>query len=268
MEKFWKWLMKTDAKGLFVASLVLLGGVTAWWGVSLARPPRGGNDAQTAKTPETTSLELAAFKPIGVIGFVSNQFAPETLIVPVNPFHPTFEAIVKALASQSQDGVIVITDKDGNQIAVHFDGDKLVDANGNPVASPFQRDLTARQPGQSRQTGVAGVPNGGPRNQGQHLFGPQRPISVRPKATSPRTPPKPQVSFKGMMQRPDGSYASYISIRTDKMHSRFVKVGDRIGNATVTASGRDGVELKFDNGETATLRIGDAPLVLENGGGL
>ena len=66
------------------------------------------------------------------------------------------------------------------------------------------------------------------------------------------------------MQRPDGSFASYVSIRTgDKRSTRFVRVGDKIGNATVTASGRDGVELKFDNGEPATLHIGDAPLVLE-----
>ena len=67
-----------------------------------------------------------------------------------------------------------------------------------------------------------------------------------------------------MMQRPDGSFASYVSIRTgNKRAAHFVKVGDRIGNATVTASGRDGVELKFDDGATVTLRIGDEPLVLE-----
>ena len=264
MEKFWKRLMKTDAKGLFVTSLVLLAGVTAWWGVNLTRPPRNEDEAKSAKPEKDAPLELAAFKPIGVIGFVSNQFAPETLIVPVNPFHPTFEAIVRALAQQSEDGVIVITDKDGKQVAVHFQGDKLVDEQGRPVASPFQRDLTPRRPGQSQQAG--GAPHGGQGQQGQHFWGQQRP-PARPRPTAPQPPPKPKVSFKGMMQRPDGSYASYISIKTDKTQSRFVKVGDRIGNATVTASGRDGVELKFDNGETATLRIGDAPLVLENGGG-
>ena len=260
MEKFWKWLMKTDAKGLFVASLVLLAGVTAWWGVNLTRAPRNGDEDKPAKTTKDAPLELAAFKPIGVIGFVSNQFAPETLIVPVNPFHPTFEAIVKALANQSQNGVIVITDKNGNQIPVHFEGDKLVDAQGNPVVSPFQRDLTPRRPGQAQQ---AGAPTGGQGQQNNPIWGQQRP-SARPRPTVQQPPPKPRISFSGVMQRPDGSFASYVSIRTgDKRSTRFVRVGDKIGNATVTASGRDGVELKFDNGETATLHIGDAPLALE-----
>ena len=75
MEKFWKWLMKADAKGLFVASLLILFGVAAWWGVDLVRTPRRA--AGTAADPAGAApLELAAFKPIGAIGFVSNQFAP------------------------------------------------------------------------------------------------------------------------------------------------------------------------------------------------
>jgi hypothetical protein len=65
------------------------------------------------------------------------------------------------------------------------------------------------------------------------------------------------------MQRPDGSYAAYVSIKAETMHGRFVKVGDKLGNATVTASGRDGIELTFDDGTKATLRIGDPPVTLE-----
>ncbi len=72
MEKFWKWLMKADAKGLFVASLLLLGGVTAWWGVDLVRAPRKAADAPAVQPDEAQPLNLASFKPIGVIGFVSN----------------------------------------------------------------------------------------------------------------------------------------------------------------------------------------------------
>ena len=36
--------------------------------------------------------------------------------MPVNPFHPTFEAIVKELVRHSENGIITITDKDGNVI--------------------------------------------------------------------------------------------------------------------------------------------------------
>ena len=259
MEKFWKWLMKADAKGLFVASLLLLGGVTAWWGVDLARGPRKTADAPAVKPVETKPLKLAPFKPIGVIGFVSNQFAPETLIVPVNPFHPTFEAIVKELVRHSENGIITITDKDGKPVEVHFDNNgALVDANGNAVATPFQRDLTRRQPGHDGQQNAGQRPGGQPPFwQQNHGARPQQ----LPRPTQPK--PKPRVSFKGVMQRPDGTFAAYVSIKAEKTQGRFVKVGDKLGNATVTASGRDGIELTFDDGTKATLGIGDAPVVLE-----
>ncbi len=254
MEQFWKWLMKADAKGLFVLSLLLLGGVTAWWAVDYARAPKKAA-AEAAAKPPPAPLELAEFKPIGVIGFVSNQFAPETLIVPVNPFHPTFEAIVKVLVRQSESGVIVISDKDGKPVEVHFENGVLVDAKGTPVASPFQRDLTPRQPGQIRQQQVTGA-------QPPHRWVP--PPNVRPKPQpQKRPPPKPQVSFMGMMQRPDGSFASFVSIKTgNKSKSQFVAVGDKLGDATVTASGREGVELTFADGTRTLLRIGDPPVIL------
>ena len=259
MEKFWKWLMKADAKGLFVASLLLLGGVTAWWGVDLVRAPRKAANDSAADTKKEQPLELAEFKPIGVIGFVSNQFAPETLIVPVNPFHPTFEAIVKELGRHSDNGIITIVDKDGNTREVHFDKNGvLVDSRGNAVATPFQRDLTQRQPGQGGQQ------PGGQRHFGQMPFW-QRGQGVRPQPQPQTAPPKPkpQVSFKGVMQRPDGAFAAYVSIKAEKTQGRFVKVGDKLGSATVTASGRDGIELTFDDGTKATLGIGDAPVTVE-----
>ncbi len=261
MEKFWKWLLKADAKGLFVASLVLLAGVAAWWGVALARAP--GEDAPKSQQAKDAAAppELAAFKPIGVIGFVSNQFAPETLIVPVNPFHPPFEEIVKTLARHSENGVITILDKEGKPRAVHFENGVLVDANGVPVANPFQRSLTPRRPGQSQsdqsQAGRQGHPQQG--------LWPHRQLPQRQEQQAPQPPPKPRLTFNGVMQRPDGTFASYVSIVTgDKRTTRFVKVGDKIGNATVTASGRDGVELTFDEGARTTLRIGDEPVTLDN----
>lgn len=255
MEQFWKWLMKADAKGLFVASLALLAGVTAWWGVDFARAPKRAA-AEAAAKPPPAPLELAEFKPIGVIGFVSNQFSPETLIVPVNPFHPTFEAIVKVLVRQSENGIITIADKDGRPVEVHFENGVLVDSRGTPVASPFQRDTTPRQPGQTRQQQAQGNPP-------PQRWTPPQNVRPRPKTEAPPPKPKPQLSFKGMMQRPDGSFASYVSIKTDKTQGRFVKVGDRLGDATVTASGRDGIELTFNDGTRTTLGIGDDPVVLE-----
>ena len=259
MEQFWKWLMKADAKGLFVASLLLLGGITAWWGVDLVRANRRAAAEAANKPVDTTPLELTEFKPIGVIAFVSNQFAPETLIVPVNPFHPTYEEIVKALVRQSDNGIITIVDPNGNPREVHFENGLLVDSKGTPVAAPFQRDLVPRQPGK------------GPHQPGSQPGGQAQPFWQRQNGTRPQQPPplpappkpKPRVAFKGMMQRPDGSFAAYVSIKAENTQGRFVKVGDKLGNATVTASSRDGIELTFDDGTKTTLGIGDDPVTLE-----
>ncbi len=221
MEKFWKWLLKADAKGLFVASLLLLGGVSAWWSVDFVAASRG-KAAEAAPGPSSETQKLESYEPIGIIGFVSNQFAPETLIVPVNPFHPTFEAIVRAL-SRRKDSAFLVGGFDDS-----FRRDPIMHAKRYPRPDSAQDD---------------------------------RPSSRKPIVT--RRPPKPQVSFAGMMQRPDGSFAAFLSIRTDKNHSRFVAEGDRLGNATVTDSGREGVELAFPDGTRTLLRIGDPPITLD-----
>lgn len=251
MDKFWKWLMKTDARSLFIFSVVLLAAVTAWRAVDIVRASREPSKDSTPAPTDEAQLELAPFKPLGVMNFVSKQFAPETLIVPVNPFHPTFEEIIKSIIKKSDSNVIELIDANGNRVQAHFEGTKLVDANGNEVANPFQRPLTKH--GEGRQGFGQGQRQPPPNWQ---PVTPQQ--NVRP------APPKPRVAFKGVMQRPDGQFAAYIS---DTMGpSRFVAVGDRVRNSTVTATGRNGVELKLDDGTVATLTIGGEPVTLENGG--
>ena len=282
MENFWKWLMKTDARSLFIFSVVLLAAVTAWRAIDVVMASRAAarentpsatgkpfsfgtltdsenGDGKTASAE--TPLDLAPFKPIGIMNFIKKQFAPETLIVPVNPFHPTFEEIVKSIIKQSDSNVIELIDADGNKVQVHFEGTKLVDAQGNEVANPFQRDLT--KPGDRPHSAANGQGHG--QHQGQHQPPPAwQPVENRPQPGARPAPPKPRVAFKGVMQRPDGQFAAYVS---DTMGpSRFVVVGDRVRNSTVTAAGRDGVELKLDDGTVATLKLGGEPLTLENGG--
>ena len=63
--------------------------------------------------------------------------------------------------------------------------------------------------------------------------------------------------------RPDVAFAAYVSIKAEKTKGRFVKVGDKLGNATVTASSRDGIELTFDDGTKSTLAFGEPPVELE-----
>lgn len=251
MERFWKWLMKMDAKRIFLLAVALLAAVTAWRGYDIVQLHKKGEDSVLAKA-KAKPADFAKYQPIGIIGFVSNQFAPDTLVVPVNPFHPSFEEIVRSIVSQGGTNIVVFTRRGGGTSLIPLPPGQnrpvLVDANGRPVQGPFQRP---QEGGQRPRTALLRPGN-------------------RPQASSGATqdngpegpPPKPQVAFRGMMQRPDGQFASYIS--DTKGPSRFVVVGDRVHDAIVKESGKDGILLKRDNGTYVHLGLGDPPVELDD----
>lgn len=251
MDKFWKWLMKADAKGLFATSIVVLAGVLAWCAIDQVRSAREPRDETTH--PSADNAARSSYVPLGILDFIDRQFAPETLIVPVNPFHPTFEEIVRSIMEKSESGEIEIIDENGNRIKVHFDGNDLVDKDGRKIVSPFQRDLTPKTPNLA----------------GQRTAGGQASAKSSSGSKPPPPPPKPKpghgrtLRYSGLMQRPDGQFAAYVMIHReedDKSAGRFVAVGDDVEGTAVKAVGRDSIEISIRGGEPVTLRIGDAPV--------
>ena len=89
--------MRTDARSIFVVSLLLFVAVTGWrlW-VHLQPAPE---PEPTVKATGQPPVKPSTYRQLGIINFVSNQFAAQTLIVPGNPFRPTFEAMVQNPAS-------------------------------------------------------------------------------------------------------------------------------------------------------------------------
>lgn len=257
MEKFWKWLLKTDARGLFVFSLVLLAAVATWCVIDIVNAEKHRDDP--VAEVESSPPKLSDYKPLGVMDFISDQFAPDTLVVPINPFHPTFEEIVKTLVAHSESGTIELV-VNGVPTKLHFEGSKLVDKDGNVVAEPFQKNMAAPVPAKKPPAAVVPAASNGKvvvKDDGEpDVFAP-------PKRPSANPPNKPRVSFSGMMQRPNGHYAAYI-YDSKKKKGRFVAVGDRVRNSTVVESGRDGVSLKTDDGEVVKLVVGGKPVVLED----
>lgn len=242
--------MKTDARSLFVFSLLVFAGITTWQAFDIFRSINKPDDSPVISNSNEQPFVAAGYKPLGLLDFVNDQFTPETLIVPVNPFHPTFDEIVKSLFKQSKSGVIELIDKDGNKVPVHFKGSTLVDANDNPVDTPFQRKNAATAAG-------GNDPAGGNKTAAAIA-------AAREKQKATQNKPKPLIAYRGIMQRPDGRFAAYIS---DSLGgSRFVVAGDRVRNATVTSSSRDGVELKDDEGKLYFIGPNTPPIQLENTG--
>lgn len=242
MEQFWKWLMKMDARGIFVVSVILFLAAGTWSAFTIVH---AGDEPLEVAPPSSKapSLTFNPYQPVGVIGFVSNQFTAETLVLSINPFHPTFESIVRSyVARNGKTGEpLLIRGRDGRIVAPKERREQppsVAGAGSAPGGDP--RPGVAARPGQrGTRTPQAG-------QQGQRQGQPGRPPAT--------------IAFKGVMQRPDGKFASYV--HDNEKGPFFVVVGDKIRNAKVVASGKDGVELEFPNGLRVSLGLGDPPWVI------
>jgi hypothetical protein len=220
MDHFWKWLMRTDARSIFVAALLLFILVTGWlvWGTFQPR-------AAVPPTPVATeSVKLTSFRPLGVMNLISNQFSAQTLVVPVNPFRPTFEAMVRNPES----------------------GDWQSIANVKAVESNQQKHADRQQGSDTH----ADRTRHGPRGNGD----------PDPANADPGPPPIPQFAFKGMFQRPDGRIAAYVGSTVGG--GRFLAVGDRLEGFEVVDASAEGVTLRMADGTKRVLAKGDGPVAL------
>ena len=110
MEKAWKWLMHTDAKALFIGAVALFllvcGGVL--W---LRSRPAKEDTAQAGRRPGAGRLVVQSEAGLGVLAVVSNQFAAEALVVPVNPFRPAIEDLIARPATAAVAAVAIPTNR-------------------------------------------------------------------------------------------------------------------------------------------------------------
>ena len=219
--------MRTDARSIFVASLLLFVLVTGWR-IWMGLQPR------VEVAPPATATDppkLAPFRPLGVMNLISNQFSAQTLVVPVNPFRPTFEAMVKNAGSDLE-AMVAGQGPNGQRPPPGVD----------PAA--WLRNF-ARQNPQGRQDGRRPDPGG------------RRP----PVVPDDGPPPIPQYAFKGMFKRTDGHVAAYVTSTVGA--GRFLLQGDRLGGCEVLEATADGILLRLGNGTTRLLAQGEEPVALE-----
>ena len=219
--------MRTDARGIFGVTLLVFLMVTAWrlW-VALQPPP------PPPPPPPSDPVKLAPFRPLGVIGLVSNQFAAQALVVPVNPFRPTFEAMVRNPDSGDLEAVVAGVAGAPRQAVAAAASPEPAEASGTQTRTGSQPPRNGRQ---GRQPASAAAPEAGP-------------------------PPVPKYAFAGMFQRPDGRVAAYL--RSSLGGGRFLVTGDQIAGCEVLNATADGVMLRLPDGTTRTLVEGDAPVEL------
>lgn len=226
-------------------SLVGLLGVSAWRIMDIVELQREDKArAEEAASSQDVKPKLDPYHPIGVIGFVSNQFASETLIVPVNPFHPAYEEMAGHVTVINGTNVVIVTTRDGKRFVVPAN----INGQGPNVLRPGGNAAGNGQNGGNRYPG--GMPPGGIRQQGGRGKG----------GLNGFVPPKkhiPYIAFSGFMERPDGTLAPYV--KSTEGGGKFLVKGDFYKGAVVTSAGKDGVEFEFSNGKKIKVVPGGEP---------
>lgn len=219
--------MRTDARSIFIVSLLLFIVVTGWrvWVALRPLPPAAPSP------PAATPPRLDRYQPLGIMNFVSNQFSAETLVIPVNPFRPTFETM---------------------------------------VLNPGSGDLQAVVEGSAHQpqtpAAVAGAGSEGGGREGGGRGGRWPSFNRGQRVTGGRSggdegPPEiPRYYFAGVFERTDGKVAAYVRSTTGS--GRFLLAGDRFDGCEVVAAGHDGVMLRTPEGKELRMGPGDAPMEL------
>ena len=224
--------MRTDARSIFVVSLLLFVAVTGWrlW-VHLQPAPE---PEPTVKATGQPPVKPSTYRQLGIINFVSNQFAAQTLIVPVKPFRPTFEAMVQ-----------------------------------NPASGDLQQMLAGAQGtgprwGGERPDRGGRRPNWSGRGGEQSQEGGQRSGQGSGTATADSAPPgAARYAYKGVFERPDGRMAAYVS--SSSGGGRFLTKGARLEGAEVVAADATGVVLRLSDGREIELRPGQPGVALGAG---
>ena len=211
--------MRTDARGIFVVALLIFLATTGWILWMALQPPPAPPPA-----PPPEPVKLAPFRPLGVIGLVSNQFAAQALVVPVNPFRPTFEMMIRHPESGDLVSLAAATSRGSGGVSL--------------AAATSRGSGGVSQPGDPARI--------------------RRPVAGATEEDGP--PPVPKYSFGGIMQRPDGRVAAYL--KNSLGGGRFLVKGDEFAGCRVLDATADGIVLRQPDGTTRSLARNDPPVEL------
>ncbi len=227
IDAFWKWLMRMDARGIFILSLVLFLATVGWWGWRAFRPD---DRAPVVPVAEGESPKLPSLKPLGIVHFVSNQFAPRALVVPLNPFRPTYASIISNLDSQAYQELRAATEQ-----------------SDGPASLRWANFLRQRRG--SDEGGRQGTP-------ARTADGTQPNRQATPQTGAAGEPPPPSLTFRGMFERPDGKVAAYL-FDSVRRAGHFVTRGERIYNLEVMEVRQKKITFKMPDDTLAILNPGE-----------
>ena len=215
MDRLWKWIMRLNAAAFCLAAALFFMGVAGFCAWQYTHPPAPVKDGGDGKPPE-----LVPAWAIGTLDFVTNQLTAEALVIPVDPFRPTIEAI---FTNETERAAFLKALKAAQAAAAGIAGG--ASAAGAKKEDPF-----------AHLRKKAAVPGG--------LVGPNgKPMVI------------PKLSFMGFFQRPDGKQAALFYDSAENT-TVFYDAGKQIHGVDILGANVREAEIRFPDGTTRKLEIG------------
>lgn len=240
MNRLWKWLLHSDAKAPLLVALPCFIAVCGWLGwQEFDRFRAARADAQAEAEEASSQKTTPSFDPVeglGILPYVTNQLSPDTLVIPVNPFLPTFEALVLAGLGGKEDARPLTREEWRDR--------------------QRQRDERRREEERRHGPGGWGRPGGGGQGGqgggggGDDDWGDPR----APKANPAQ--PTPRLTYCGFMQRPDGRFAPLFHDSSDKSN-HFAAPGGVIHGVKILSADKNGASVQSSDGAMRDLKLGD-----------
>ena len=212
MNTLWKFIMHLNAKTFCIIMGLLCIAVTLYCGFNISTPP---------KPIQTESGKVPALSPgseITLLAFVSNQLAASSLIIPVDPFRPTLEAIFTNAAARAA-FIANLKKAQADKMGENAFSRKT---KKDPFAHLRQKEHI---PGQDTGT------------KNKHMI-------------------TPVLSYLGFIKRPDGTVAAMFSDSVAKT-TLFYNEGNKIHGVDIVNADLKSTTLCMDDGSIRTLKLGE-----------
>jgi len=212
MNTLWKGIMHLNAKAFCLTMIMVCIAVTLYCGFKIRTPPVPVQ-YRAEKTPE-----LSPAWEITLLDFVSNQLSSSSLIIPVDPFRPTIEAI---FTNATERAAFIAALKKAQEDATGVAKEK-----GEKKKDPFAH--------LRNKTNVPG-----------QTLGP----GGKPMIT-------PVLTYMGFIKRPDGTEAAMFYDSANKT-TIFYDEGNAVHGVDIVNADLKDATLRMDDGSTRNLKIGE-----------
>lgn len=220
MDTLWKGIMRLNAKAFCLLAMLFFAGVAGFCFWQYRHPAEPIRDHDSGPLPEPPAVVT-----IGLLDFVTNQLTAETLVMPVDPFRPTIEAIFTNEVER----------------AAFLKALKAAQAAASGISAATGGASTAAK---AKENPFAHLRKKAPAPGG--LIGPDGTPLIIPKLT-----------FVGFFERPDGKKAALFHDSTEQS-TAFYDSGKTVHGVEILSANIREVEIRFPDGTTRKLAIGSS----------